>query len=208
MISPLDLNSWSSGSPVVILLFLATTGTTLGELGAAKPRPGFFQGGAGGAALGPFRRLRWPAVSEEQSRVANVWNEWSDSDEGYVYAGIYSPDEISRQVKSPKSKGPDPMRRWFGKLHPLFLTNLYSKSQPQNLYKLIETVRWRYSPKENCFFCCVDGVLRKRNRHQESNHTVDGRNPAPFGMYKTLINHGIKLPTSTGEFTGSQNRQQ
>ena len=140
MISPLDLNSWSSGSPVVILLFLATTGTTLGELGAAKPRPGFFQGGAGGAALGPFRRLRWPAVSEEQSRVANVWNEWSDSDEGYVYAGIYSPDEISRQVKSPKSKGPDPMRRWFGKLHLLFLTNLYSKSQPQNLYKLIETV--------------------------------------------------------------------
>ena len=28
--------------------------------------------------------------------------------------------------------------------------------------------------------------------------TVDGRNPAPFGMYKTFVNNGDKLPTSTG----------
>ena len=33
--------------------------------------------------------------------------------------------------------------------------------------------------------------------------TVDGRNPAPPGIYQNLVNNGINyIPTSTGEFTG------
>jgi len=37
---------------------------------------------------------------------------------------------------------------------------------------------------------------------------IDGTTPAPFEMCKTPVNNGIKLPTSTGEFTGFLNHQQ
>ena len=44
----------------------------------------------------------------------------------------------------------------------------------------------------------VNNHLKKRGDCD----TVDGGNPAPPGMYKTLKNNELKLPTSTGEFTG------
>ena len=58
----------------------------------------------------------------------------------------------------------------------------------------------------------VWGFLAQIQKNWENSsgkkHTVDGRNPAPTGKYTNLVNHGIKLPTSTGEFTGFLNHQQ
>ncbi len=135
MISLLDLNSWSCRSPVGNLFFLAPTGTTLGELGAAKPRPGFFQGGSG------VPRGAWGCLDvcdDRQFRMSRVgWlifgmNEvipmkamWPGSQQNAIHCtGIHSPDENSRPVKSSKSKGLlDPMQKsQFGKLHDLYIS--------------------------------------------------------------------------------------
>ena len=70
-----------------------------------------------------------------------------------------------------------------------------------------KTDAWAVWPLRD-FFCCLDFLME--NTQEEGDlfctpttqklpaPTVDGRNPAPFGMYKTFVNNGDKLPTSTG----------
>ena len=73
------------------------------------------------------------------------------------------------------------------------------KRQGSNLLSCWTDLGWCMTSRAVQFCPGIPGTYNKWSLIQQTLNTVDGRHPAPPGMYERLVNSGINyLPTSAG----------